>query len=47
MINFLGSRRDIPEIISKLDIFVFSAKGDEGFGIALAEAMGAVGLRMV
>ena len=39
MINFLGTRRDIPEIISKLDIFVFSAKEDEGFGIALAEAM--------
>ena len=39
MINFLGARRDIPEIISELDIFVFSAKEDEGFGIALAEAM--------
>ena len=39
MINFLGARRDIPEIISKFDIFVFSAKEDEGFGIALAEAM--------
>ena len=38
-INFLGARRDIPEILSKLDIFVFSAKEDEGFGIALAEAM--------
>ena len=39
MVNFLGARRDIPEILSKLDIFVFSAKEDEGFGIALAEAM--------
>ncbi len=41
VINFLGARRDIPEIISQLDIFVFSAKEDEGFGIALAEAMAA------
>ena len=39
MINFLGARRDVPKIISQLDIFVFSAKEDEGFGIALAEAM--------
>ena len=39
MINFLGASRDIPKILSKLDIFVFSAKQDEGFGIALAEAM--------
>ena len=39
MIKFLGARRDIPELISQLDIFVFSAKEDEGFGIALAEAM--------
>ena len=39
MINFLGASRDIPKILSKLDIFVFSAKEDEGFGIALAEAM--------
>ena len=39
MINFMGARRDIPKILSKLDIFVFSAKEDEGFGIALAEAM--------
>ncbi len=39
MVNFLGARRDIHKIISKLDIFVFSAKEDEGFGIALAEAM--------
>ena len=43
MIIFLGACRDIPKILSKLDIFVFSAKEDEGFGIALAEAM-AVGI---
>ena len=40
-IFFLGSRRDIPNLLSKLDIFVFSAKEDEGFGIALIEAMAA------
>lgn len=39
MINFLGARRDIPEILTQFDIFVFSAREDEGFGIALAEAM--------
>ena len=39
IVNFLGTRRDIPKILSQLDIFVFSAKEDEGFGIALAEAM--------
>ena len=38
-VNFMGSRMDIPNILSKLDIFIFSAKEDEGFGIALAEAM--------
>jgi glycosyltransferase involved in cell wall biosynthesis len=37
----LGSRRDIPDILSKIDLFVFSARPDEGFGIALAEAMAA------
>ena len=39
VINFMGARRDIPKILSELDIFVFSAREDEGFGIALAEAM--------
>ena len=39
MINFLGARRDIPKILAQFDIFVFSAREDEGFGIALAEAM--------
>ncbi len=38
-VQFMGSRRDIPNLLSKLDIFVFSAKEDEGFGIALSEAM--------
>jgi glycosyltransferase involved in cell wall biosynthesis len=40
-VMLLGSRRDIPDILSKIDLFVFSARPDEGFGIALAEAMAA------
>jgi len=40
-ISLLGTRRDIPDLLSSLDIFVFSVKPDEGFGIALAEAMAA------
>lgn len=39
--QLLGSRRDIPELLAQLDLFVFSARPDEGFGIALAEAMAA------
>lgn len=40
-VQLLGSRRDIPSLLSQLDLFVFSARPDEGFGIALAEAMAA------
>ena len=40
-IKILGTRRDIDQILYSLDIFVFAAKPDEGFGIALAEAMAA------
>jgi len=40
-VQLLGSRRDIPQLLSQLDLFVFSAQPDEGFGIALAEAMAA------
>ena len=40
-VQLLGSRRDIPELLCQLDLFVFSARPDEGFGIALAEAMAA------
>ena len=39
IVKFLGSRRDIPSILSFTDIFIFSTKRDEGFGIALVEAM--------
>ena len=38
-IQFLGTRRDIPDLLSQMDLFVFAAKPDEGFGIALVEAM--------
>jgi glycosyltransferase involved in cell wall biosynthesis len=40
-VQLLGSRRDIPAMLAQLDLFVFSARPDEGFGIALAEAMAA------
>ena len=39
-VQFLGSRNDIENILDKIDIFVFSTTKDEGFGIAMAEAMG-------
>ena len=34
-------RRDIPKLLGEMDIFVFSAKPDEGLGVALIEAMAA------
>lgn len=40
-VSLLGMRRDIPELLGQMDLFVFSAKRDEGFGIALVEAMSA------
>jgi glycosyltransferase involved in cell wall biosynthesis len=40
-VKLLGMRRDIPDLLQELDVFVFAAKPDEGFGIALAEAMAA------
>lgn len=38
-INFLGTRRDIPQILNKTNVFVFLNKPIEGFGIVLIEAM--------
>lgn len=35
----LGMRRDVPAIVAAFDLFAFSTTPDEGFGIALAEAM--------
>jgi hypothetical protein len=40
-VRFLGSRRDIPELLGQLDAFAYSVKPDEGLGIALIEALAA------
>lgn len=37
-INFFGNRDDVPELLSKADIFV-SASREEGFGLTIVEAM--------
>ena len=34
-------RRDVPELVGQLDLFVFATTPDEGLGIALIEAMAA------
>ena len=34
-------RRDVPELVGELDLFVFATTADEGLGIALIEAMAA------
>ncbi len=44
-VEFLGSSREIPEFINKLDVFIL-ASSFEGFGMVLLEAM-AVGKRIV
>jgi glycosyltransferase involved in cell wall biosynthesis len=38
-VKLLGMRRDVPELLGQMDAFVFSAKPDEGLGVALIEAM--------
>jgi len=38
---FWGSRSDVPELLGQMDIYAFSTTSDEGFGIALIEAMAA------
>lgn len=40
-VKLLGSRRDVASLLNQCDLFVFQALRDEGFGIALAEAMAA------
>jgi len=45
-VEFLGSRNDIPELLWKSRLFVFSTTGQEGFGIVLIEAL-AAGLPVV
>ena len=39
MVEFLGSRRDIPELLSTADVFVHTPVWEEGFGITIIEAM--------
>jgi len=38
---FFGSRSDVPELLGQMDIYAFSTTINEGFGIALIEAMAA------
>ena len=38
-IKFLGSRNDVPKILSNTNIFAFSTTFKEGFGIVLVEAL--------
>lgn len=40
-VRFLGVRNDIPEFLAGADFFIHPAKWEEGFGIALVEAMSA------
>ena len=41
VVRLLGMRRDVPALLGQMDAFVFSAKPDEGLGVALIEAMAA------
>ena len=43
---FWGRRADIPELLGQMDVYAFSTTRDEGFGIAVIEAM-AAGLPVV
>jgi len=40
-IKFLGTRKDIPEILAAIDIFVLTSSSREGLGISILEAMAA------
>jgi glycosyltransferase involved in cell wall biosynthesis len=41
VVRFLGKRGDVPELLGQVDVYVFSTTRDEGFGIAIGEAMSA------
>jgi glycosyltransferase involved in cell wall biosynthesis len=43
---FWGNRADVSELLGQMDLFAFSTRAVEGFGIAIAEAM-AAGLPIV
>ncbi|MBO4899422.1 MAG: glycosyltransferase family 4 protein [Lachnospiraceae bacterium] len=38
-VEFLGSRDDVPELLSASDVFIHMPRWEEGFGIAIIEAM--------
>ena len=40
-VDFVGHRSDVPELLGKMDIFVFATSETEGFGNAMIEAMAA------
>lgn len=40
-VNFVGVQQDVATQLGQLDLFVYGATKDEGFGIVLAEAMAA------
>jgi len=40
-VKFWGARSDVPDLLGQMDIYAFSTTEEEGFGIALTEAMAA------
>jgi glycosyltransferase involved in cell wall biosynthesis len=40
-VKFFGNRNDVPNLLGQIDTFAFSTTRNEGFGIALIEAMAA------
>jgi glycosyltransferase involved in cell wall biosynthesis len=40
-VKLLGVRRDVAELVGRMDVFAFATTPDEGLGIALIEAMAA------
>lgn len=46
VVTFLGTRKDIPELLGQADLFVFSTTRQEGLGTVLVEAL-AAGLPIV
>jgi glycosyltransferase involved in cell wall biosynthesis len=45
-VRFLGTRKDVPELLGSSDLFVLSTTPQEGLGTVMIEAM-AAGLRVV
>ena len=41
VVQCLGRREDVPELLGAADLFAFATTDSEGFGIALVEAMAA------